>query len=94
MFYFIERIVALARYYNVPLSIRDEKLAGTFIGNTVAGKARKDYSFSFPLTSHLGALSVIYILLFIVVVVKYMRIGILIVSVVVVFVAFSIIVRE
>ena len=48
MFYFIERIVALARYYNVPLSIRDEKLAGTFIGNTVAGKTGKDVT-SLPL---------------------------------------------
>ena len=82
MFYFIERIIVLSRYYGIPAAVRDKSLAGTMVGNVIASTFPHWIPFAHTLyTADLGAISVIYVILFTLVVFKYARIGILIVSI-------------
>ncbi|CAF1372112.1 unnamed protein product [Rotaria sordida] len=61
LFYFIERIVVLAKYHNVHKDARNPNVPTSNIGNVIS-----------------GAILIVYLILYIVMVVKYVRIGILI----------------
>ncbi|CAF4967055.1 unnamed protein product [Rotaria sp. Silwood1] len=62
LFNFIQQIVGLSKYYNVPIESRDHALASSYISNTIV-----------------GAITIVFLIIFIVIVIKYNRIGILIV---------------